>query len=423
MTDKKYTLSFLLLSLLILLNNSFVFAQERDINKLVPYLKGNKWGLLYPDGLEFYPPVFDSIVLQNLYSMYSVFKRDEGKEVQRALVKKKGIWFFLSEQKKLLPLDRMSQNKLFHPKAQINRKNNFKVISQPNIPGEISEDRLWQLLGTKRTNTLIIAKNGNSFEIIDSSSKISFHKEGLYMPELDADKFYASRDSDEKYRYVIIERKGKQALVDANTLQITIPFDYSYINDYHLEDDWKIVKKNNSWGVVDSKNKEIIPIKFQLVLVNYYSRQNDSLPIIVKFFDKFFFIRYQNFEPIESETKYGFLSFFKFNLNSKPSIPLYLASNGGKKGLVNHNDEVVIPMQYDSIFATSNTDLVLLNCSKKMGFYNLSTGFIKEPVYDEILELYRVGNIYKGSDFYIMRVRRNNKTFFIDLNGNEFLYR
>ena len=412
---------FLLLSLFVLLTDSFVFAQERDINKVVPYLKGNKWGLVFPDGLEFYPPVFDSIILQNVYSMYSVFKQDEDKKVQRGLVKKKGIWFFLTDQKKLLPVDKATQNKLFQPKGKINSQIDLKEISESNMTsGEISEYRLRQLLGTKRTKTLITAKNGNSFEIIDSSSKIFFYKDGLYMPGLDADKFYASRDADEKYRYVIIERNGKQALVDANTLQITIPFEYNYINDYHLEGDWKIVRKNNFWGIVDSKNKEIIPIKFQLVFANYYSRQNDTLPIIVKSGDKFFFIRYQD---VESQKKYDSLKFFEFNFNVTPSAPLYLVANDDKKGLVNHKDDLILPIKYDSIFTSGNRDLILLGISKKMGFYNLSTGFLKEPKYDEVLKIYRIGNINKGSNFYLMRVRQDNKVFFIDLNGNEFLYR
>lgn len=398
-----------------------VYSQQQDINKLVPCRKGNKWGLVYPDGTVFYPPVLDSVFLQNRYIIYSAFSQEEYDERQSALVKQGGKWWLLNSKGKLMPPDEAAKA-LIRPFKPAPPKPETRI--QEVVPGDIqlSEETLRRVLSQKRTHIPMTAKNGNRFELLDSASKVQVFQNGLPVPGLEGDRYLASRDGDGTYRNFILVKNGKQALVDANKLEYLTGFDYDYINDFFIEHDWKLVRKGDNWGVIDSHNNVRIPISFQLIYGQYALNPADSLPVIVKQHDQFRLYWYAPGIAPAAGGVYDSLSLLMKHPERK-SYPIYKAWRGGKTGLIDFRDSILLSFRYDSILYTDASHLLLLKQGRKTGFYNVITGYLREPEYDAITAVYRYGNILKGTHFYILQVRKSRQWYFVDMNGREYICR
>lgn len=396
-----------------------LFSQQPDINKVVPCRKGNKWGLVYPDGTVFYPAVLDSVRLQNRYIMYSAFSQEEYDANQTAIVKKSGKWWLLNSKGKLLPPDPATLA-LIRPSATAAPKADASI--REIIPGDVqlSDESLKRILSQKRTRIPMTAKNGSRFELLDSAGEVQVLQNGLPVPGLKGDQFYASRDGDGTYRYFILERKGKQAVVDANSLAYKTAFEYDYVSDFFFEADWKLVRKGENWGVVDGQYNIRIPIRFQLIYGQYGLNPADSLPAIVKEKNQFRLYWYASGDAPAAGGVYDSLRLLK-NHPDRNRYAIYQGWRDGKTGLIDYRDSILLDFQYDSIAYSDATSLLLVKRGRKYGFYNILTGYRREPEFDSIMAVYRYGNINKGSRFYILQVRKGRNWYFTDMNGKVYL--
>ena len=396
-----------------------LFSQQRDINKVVPCRKGNKWGLVYPDGPVFYPAVLDSVRLQNRYIMYSAFSQEENDANQTAIVKKGGKWWLLNSKGKLLPPDQATLA-LIRPSTIAAPKADASI--REIIPGDVqlSDESLKRILSQKRTRIPMTAKNGTRFELLDSAGEVQVLRNGMPVSGLTGDQFYSSRDGDGTYRYFILVRKGKQAVVDANSLVYKTAFEYDYISDFFLEADWKLVRKGDSWGVLDEQYNIRIPIRFQIIYGHYGLNPADSLPTIVKENNQFRLYWYASGDAPAAGGVYDSLRLLMKH-PERNRCPIYQGWRNGKTGLVDYRDSILLEFKYDSIAYTDASSILLVKKGRKYGFYNILTGYRREPEFESIMAVYRYGNINKGSRFYILQVRNGRDWYFTDMNGKVYL--
>lgn len=417
-----------ILIVVVLLNSLYLplYSQEKkDIYQLVPFKKANKWGLVFPDGQQFYPPEFDTIYLQNRSGMYSVFGKDKDKE--RAVVEKAGKVMWLSPEKKLTTISNVQriikreekvEKKLAEKKGIRAAEEKIELMAvsvYENKPEPVEIPKQPEI-------KMLKGKNGSSLEIRQTANGYSFYRDNIHYPALDAEKYYTRDCYNGKCLFIILTKGGLQALMDPESLQILIPYRYNNVDYFGNKDEWKTIKKDGMYGVADITGKELVPPKYQMVYGTVVSFEADGhLPIVVKNNDRHFFLHYRPSGLSESEVSYDYLYFLRYNFSTKPETPLFVAIADGKNGIVTDKDSVVVPVQYDSISYPCDRDILLIYKNKKIGFCNIVTKFIKEPVYDEIIGCYRLGNIDRGSDYYILLVRKGEKYFYIDRFGKEFI--
>src|SRR4051812_12298244 len=85
------SMKILFLSLL-LLSGLSVFAQKESLDDLVPFRKGNKWGIVHHDGKEFYKPVFDTVIPFKSDVNFQLFSTQDVGKVVEVIMKGKRMW-------------------------------------------------------------------------------------------------------------------------------------------------------------------------------------------------------------------------------------------------------------------------------------------------------------------------------------------
>lgn len=255
-----------------------------------------------------------------------------------------------------------------------------------------------------------------------------------------------------------IERRNNKFGIVNTENKIIVPFEYEFID---FKNSKLIVRKKELNGVIDTDNKEIIPIKYQYILPRNYNRfilwtknsefglaDNNGIIILPVNYKNLLSSKNDDFYISENKNGYNGV----FDINGKNIIPekykfftidnykifaeidnkamildikdlkdsikldenikfketvrhfstgekLYqIIEKNGKYGLINSENEIIIPIIYDNLESSQNWRYYIIEKNNKKGLISIKNEIIKEPIYDKIslrkeyMILYKKGN-------------------------------
>ncbi|MGM9552626.1 MAG: WG repeat-containing protein [Clostridia bacterium] len=203
-------------------------------------------------------------------------------------------------------------------------------------------------LGT--SNNYIVARKNGMYRILDNNGNIILEN----YEEIDS--LYNTD------KYIRITQNGLCGIADYNA-NVIIPTEYESIN--FIKDNIFSAEKSGQWGLIDTNNNTIIPFEYKWVgsvannIVNCYT------------FDKKDYLYDLNGNCI-SESKY-----YISEINSSDKNLIFIEDND-KHGAMNSNNEIIVPLVYDSIEVFSEN----LFAVQKDGLYGLidMTGNVVLPI-------------------------------------------
>lgn len=186
-----------------------------------------------------------------------------------------------------------------------------------------------------------------------------------------------------------------------------VPVEYTKLSRIGFTNNW-IVGKNNLQGVINVSNEKysiLIPIDYNSIGYEYIT--NTDL--------YHFIVRKDTTLNGHFNSKYGL-----FNSQGKFIVPLiytefsrvdmrlklYKVSNAGKSGIIDSNNNIVIPIIFDQLNGFNSKGLTPAK-KDKWGLINSKGKFIVEPTYDDMF-------YYQDN---ILRVKKNGKTGFLNAKG------
>jgi len=228
--------------------------------------------------------------------------------------------------------------------------------------------------------------------------EIYFEKKQLIIPlivsNIDINRLRIGKDKNDNLVLMnFYENSGNLLIIGAGYSRET-PYLFKKSNQF---DDFKPFNKNNKWGYKDSNDNIVIETKYDYASFFYNNlaivQKNGKYGLIDKEGNQLVDFEYDNLElKFASEQTY------------------YLVTLNDKKGVLNLEGKLVIPINYDAI--RSNTkDIFNLKIGNKHGFASLGN-FIIPAIYSR--EFY----LSRGDRF--IKVERDGKRFFLDNEGYEY---
>ena len=163
----------------------------------------------------------------------------------------------------------------------------------------------------------------------------------------------------------------------------------SYEDLYVIGDDYIKVKDNGLYGIITILGEELFPMQYDEI--NYNSSQD------------WFLLNKNGINMIkEADGKDIFGKKYTSVSKLDYSFRYIMAEKNGKFGIVNMEDQIVAPFEFDAINKNYDKRLFIVKQNEKWGIYSIIFDkFIIEPQYDEIQML--------SSDYYLLR-NENQKT-------------
>lgn len=244
--------------------------------------------------------------------------------------------------------------------------------------------------------------------------------------------------------FILQNRVGKYGVIDSlNNLKI--PFIYDYIgNNWNMYSPFFVVKKDDKIGLINLKGDVLVPIKYDKVDPSKFSNRlciieingkkgvfdykngRELLPCLyskIYFIDDFIALQEmdQFFSVLDSSGKI-------VSQNKYKDIEGNVVKNSkGKKGLLNHFGELVIPCIYDDIYIEK--ELVKVEMDGKEGFFNKNGEKITDIIFDSFDTLFYpfdpyYSKFYRNNYFVngFAKVSKNGINGLINIKGDEIWF-
>lgn len=192
--------------------------------------------------------------------------------------------------------------------------------------------------------------------------------------------------------FAAVSKNGKWGFVDSRNKNV-VPIKYDIVEDYH--NGFAIVGLNGKWGYVNKVGKEIVPIKYEKV----FPFMNDRG--CVKFKGKYGFV--DTFGRVIVFPKYENPISFTFDY-----APVTI---DGKWGIVDKNGKEFVSLSYDDVGGFFD-GVARVQKNGKFGFVGIDGAVIAHPIYDKVREF------TEGC----AAVQKNGKWGFVDNKGNSIVY-
>lgn len=186
--------------------------------------------------------------------------------------------------------------------------------------------------------------------------------------------------------------------------------------------------KTKKYGVLDSLGKTILPEIYDYV-VDDHRLDNDRFVCIIN--GKYGLVDYNNEIIIPFE--YGYISLLNNeNVNPlrldiiKPNN-LYLVSKNitnweMSMGVMDYNGKIIIPLEYSDAYSVFNNGLVSLKNNGKSGYLNLDNEVVIPFIYDEALPFaYGVASVKDGNNYGVINTE-NEIVVPFDNYRNHFVF-
>lgn len=197
-----------------------------------------------------------------------------------------------------------------------------------------------------------------------------------------------------------------------------------------FNDSLSLVRKHHKYGIVNSIGKEIVPIIYDEINIDFSVRKIINYQL--QSFNELYYMYWENGN--ESETLFEELTAIEkgnprsyLNLvNAFKSNPLFAAKKDGKYGAINTFNEIIIPFQY-ALVKDIGQDIFLVKSNGKFGIItaknevlvpvNCDTIMIY-PYYSEVIfEPYKLGDLAEPGSFAVLK--QGNKYGGINLFSNQ----
>lgn len=262
----------------------------------------------------------------------------------------------------------------------------------------------------KITSNRIIVENKFKYGLIDTLGK-------LIIPiKYDFIEFKNNR---------LIIRKNKLSGIHTLDNEELIPLNFKYVLPRN-NGSFLIWTNNNIQGIVDSNGKEIIPIKYEHISTekdDYYFTTNSKklngvydyhgLNIINEDYQFFTIDNYKIFAIKDNKPlildilnpknliylndKIKFINTIRHYSFGEKFYQIIKKEN--RYGVINSNNEFVIPLMYDEIKSSENWEYFIVKSKGKFGIVNTEGKIIINPIYDDII----------FHDEYVTLIQRNKK--------------
>lgn len=196
-----------------------------------------------------------------------------------------------------------------------------------------------------QANFYLVIKDGESWRIDRNGTKV-------------IEDFTVIRDDG----YGFVAKKGSKTGFVDKAGEIILPFEYEDIICEHLGNIF--VKRSGKWGVVNYKNQQLLPCKYDFIAYawdegdndeqNYIVVQNDKFGKVTETGDEIFPCLY---DGITTWVEYG------------PSG--HYVRIGDKMGLIDYEGKIIIPVQYEKVRWIFGTNWALVYDKGKIGLYNV----------------------------------------------------
>lgn len=173
----------------------------------------------------------------------------------------------------------------------------------------------------------------------------------------------------------VVKYDGKYGLININGEEIIPPI-YEEIS--FEASNFVKAKKENFYGVLDKKGNIIVDFIYDNIKIPERIVNDKNEPIIVGLNNKYGVVNKNNEIIIPIENK--FIKLFH-NLNL-----LLITHNNNKSSLVNFNGKNILPQEYYSKISLFGDNLILARVNNKSGIYNYKGKVIVEPIYDWIVK-------------------------------------
>ncbi len=243
----------------------------------------------------------------------------------------------------------------------------------------------------KMEEELIFVCNKNKWAIFDKNGnqRTDFIYDEIYGTSSNFDYF------DEEYLYneLLLTRKGNQYRYLNSDLEIVADFGYYEVAEPITEFGFAIVKKGGYFGVINSKNKTVIPFEYSLIehpkrpyqdfYDEFYIHKNGKVGLLNEKAELIADVIYDLFDRDYSE------------INDSKQV-IFRAKKNNQYGIINKKGEITLPIEYEEIGLFKGDNISM---AKKNGLFGIidSYGNIKLPFdYENIMS-------YKDWDYFILQ--------------------
>ena len=219
---------------------------------------------------------------------------------------------------------------------------------------------------------------------------------------------------------LLLEKSGKYGLWKNWHV---IPPIYDSINSHG---DRNIVSLNGKYGIIDNDAKEVLPIKYDMIvpLGDYYFKVKTEKGWSLGYIQHGIIYR-TSFDDI-----------FRISEKNKRINSVFLVKEGNQYGCINNHGEIIIPIEYSSIYFYSDyypvTVSFLIFKDNKMGFgvyyssYLLKRNreyiYYVEPQFDECVLLENSNSVLNAFDMPYAAVRKGEKWGILDQKPRDLTY-
>lgn len=204
------------------------------------------------------------------------------------------------------------------------------------------------------------------------------------------------------YKFILSGKNDRFILWDSNSMmglsdvdgKIIIPIKYKGVSSIGNGDFYITENLNNLNGVFDYNGKNIIPEEYKFYTVDNYrifaTKDNKAIILNIQHPESSIYLD-EKIKLIETVRHYSSLE------------KLYqIVKQENKYGIINADNQVIIPIMYDEIKSSQNWRYFIIKQNNKFGLIHVNGTVTKEPIYDDI-ELRKE---------YIVLKRRNSKDEF-----------
>ena len=203
---------------------------------------------------------------------------------------------------------------------------------------------------------------------------------------------------------ILRNQKEKNGIINITDGHDLIPFQYDELNPIDYET--FIVKKGNSFGVINNENKTLIPINYTEIYPtdeHFLVKNSKENLLLDKKFKSVLKNKYQDLEPIfydednkyiaKKNGKYGIIDLketniapFKYDEISnwvEYGPKAHFVTENHKKGLISYDDKKLNPTEFETLSYISD-DYIIVSKAKKYGIVDIKNNIIIPINYDKV---------------------------------------
>jgi|GEM_PF-3068136 len=262
----------------------------------------------------------------------------------------------------------------------------------------------------------------SSIALIGCREKIELEYQDKYSSEcIEYTKYKNQRRAIKK-----IDRKFSVCYVDGMPNRFNV---FSYETQRVLKDEYNAVllvdctknppeqyiriKEQGKYGLVDQNSRVVLPFQYDSIGGDFgkkASKKKGSAFLLVKENELFGFMN-QDFDYV-IDPKYSSISW------SGKSPGKLIASADGTCGVINFQDDVIIPLEYDTVQFTRLKEIFRVKKGDKYGLINHENNLLTQMKYEYLIVENRLGSFYLTNSKYFACYGFNNKYGLLDQDGH-----